>query len=98
MIEGKVITLGGREFVAPPAPFITCRQHQDVFDGKKAPSIYDMADIVFAALKRNYPDLTQDDFETNCLDYGNLQIAFRAVMFIGGVKEQVPGEVDPGSQ
>ena len=93
MIDGQHITLGGREFVAPPVPFASMRRFADVFEGRAAPTASVMADIVFAALKRNYPDLDQKVFEDECLDVGNLNLAFRAVMQASHVKEAAtPGE------
>jgi hypothetical protein len=93
MIDGQHITLGGREFVAPPVPFSCMRRFADVFEGRAAPTASVMADIVFAALKRNYPDLDQKVFEDECLDVGNLNLAFRAVMQASHVKEAAtPGE------
>ena len=93
MIDGKRITLGGREFVAPPVPFSCMRRFADVFEGRAAPTVEVMADIVFAALKRNYPDLDQKVFEEECLDVGNLNRAFMAVMQASNAKEsETPGE------
>jgi hypothetical protein len=93
MIDGKRITLAGREFVAPPVPFSCMRRFADVFEGRASPTVDVMADIVFAALKRNYPDLDQKVFEDECLDVGNLNLAFRAVMQASHVKEAAtPGE------
>ena len=90
MIDGQRITLGGREFVAPPVPFSCMRRFADVFEGRAAPTVEVMADIVFAALKRNYPDLDQKVFEDECLDVGNLNQAFMAVMQASHAKESGP--------
>ena len=99
MIDGKHITLGGREFVAPPVPFSCMRRFADVFEGRASPTVDVMADIVFAALKRNSPDLDQKAFEDECLDVGNLNLAFMAVMQASGGKEDnPPGEAPAGSQ
>ena len=93
MIDGQRITLGGREFVAPPVPFSCMRRFADVFEGRAAPTVEVMADIVFAAMKRNYPDLDQKVFEDECLDVGNLNLAFRAVMQVSSAREgATPGE------
>ena len=93
MIDGKRITLGGREFVAPPVPFSCMRRFADVFEGRTSPTVEVMADIVFAALKRNYPDLDQKVFEDEFLDVGNLNLAFRAVMQVSSAREDAtPGE------
>ena len=93
MIDGKSVTLGGREFIAPPVPFSCMRRFADVFEGRASPTVDVMADIVFAALKRNYPDLDQIAFEDECLDVSNLNLAFMAVMQASNAKENDnPGE------
>lgn len=97
MIEGKEITLGGRKFIAPPAPFACIRKYNDVFSGKQTANLTDMADIVYVALKRNYPDLTQEEFDEKYLDIGNLREAFAAVMLTSGGQESASGEAGPGS-
>lgn len=97
MIDGKKITLGGRDFVAPPAPFGCIRKNKEIFEGSQPATLTIMADVVFASLKRNYPDLTQEEFDENYLDMGNLRGAFRAVMLISGAEEQPSGEGAPGA-
>lgn len=97
MIEGKTITLGGREFIAPPIPFGVFRKYNQQFTSGTPIEVTVMADIVFLALKRNYPDLTQEDFENSYLDIANIRDAFQVVMGISGVEEKAPGEVVPGS-
>lgn len=99
MINGILITLGGREFIAPPVPFSCMRRFADVFEGRASPTVDVMADIVFAALKRNYPDLDQKVFEDECLDVSNLNSAFMAVMQASNAKEHnAPGEALSRSQ
>ena len=99
MIDGKHITLGGREFIAPPVPFSCMRRFAEVFEGRTSPTVEVMADIVFAALKRNYPDLDQKTFEDECLDVANLNLAFMAVMQASSAQEaDHPGEAQAGSQ
>ena len=97
MIEGKAVTLGGREFVVPPVAFAIMRKHADVFNGKTTPDITVMGDIVFSAISRNYPDITQDEFEASYLDIGNMKDAFNAAMRASGA-EAASGEATPGSQ
>ncbi len=99
MIDGKHVTLGDREFIAPPVPFSCMRRFADVFEGRASPTVDVMADIVFAALKRNYPDLDQKAFEDECLDVGNLNLAFMAVMQASNAKESdALGEAQAGSR
>lgn len=97
MINGKTLTLGGRDFVAPPAPFCIMRKYDDVFNGTGVATPLMMADVVLCALQRNYPELTQQEFEASYLDVSNVQESFKAVMNISGVKEQAPGEAQPGN-
>lgn len=94
MIAGKKITLGSTTFEIPPVPFSAMRKHKDVFEGKQTPDITVMADIVYAALLRNYPDLDQAKFE-NDLDITNVTMAFNAAMAISGA-EPATGEAKPG--
>lgn len=96
MIAGKKITLGGREFEAPPVPFAVIRKHIDVFEGRQQPSLLDMGDIIFLALKRNYPELTQEELD-GLLDRANMLEAFNTVMLVSGTQEKLPGEAAPGS-
>jgi hypothetical protein len=97
MVEGKTITLGGREFVLPPIPFGVFRKYKQVFSTGGTIDVDVMADGIFSALKRNYPDITQEDFEDNYLDLGNIRETFRVVMGISGMEEKQPGEANPGS-
>ncbi len=97
MIEGKTITLAGREFIAPPAPFAVMRKYKDVFNGDAVPDMLMMADVVFAALQRNYPELSQAEFEEKYLDVGNISAVFNAIMKSGGVEEIKPGEAAAGN-
>ncbi len=97
MIDGTRIVLGGREFIAPPAPFACLRRHAEVFEGARPATITIMADVVFASLRRNYPDLSQDEFDEKYLDVGNLREAFRTVMLITGAQEKQPGEGLPSA-
>lgn len=97
MIDGKKITLGGREFTVPPAPFVAMRKYKPVFSGEQAPDFEMMGDIVYMALKRNYPELDQAEFEAQCLDVANMRAAFDAVMNTSGMEAREPGEAQPGN-
>ncbi len=92
MIDGKKITLGGREFIMPPAPFGVVRRFKEVFEGREAADVTKMGDIVFAALQRNYPDMSQQEFEDKYLDLGNIRDAFQAIMGASGAEQAEPGE------
>lgn len=96
MIPGKKIILGGKEFELPPAPFSAMRRHADLFNGKSQADPATMGDLVYLALKRNYPDISQEEFEDNHLDLGNMTVAFNIVMNLSGA-EATTGEAHPGN-
>ena len=91
MIEGQKLQLGGREFIAPPAPFMCMRKYADMFNGKAEATAEIMADIILITLQRNYPELTQDELDM-LLDVENMRAAFKVVMRVSGMKDAAPGE------
>ena len=86
MIDGKTINLNGREFLVPPAPLSCVRRYHEVFEGTAPITILIMAEIIHAALKRNYPDLTQDELENDYLNVANMKEAFNIVMNVSGAE------------
>ena len=96
MIPGKKITLGGKVFEIPPAPFAAMRRHADLFNGKTTADTDMMGDLIYSAVKRNYPDLSQEEFEEKHLDLGNMTAAFNIVMNLSGA-EATKGEAQPGN-
>lgn len=96
MINGKAITLGGKEFTIPPVPFTTLRKFSEIFEGREKPSLPQMGEIIYSAVKRNYPDLTQNDFEENYLDISNMGETFVQVMATAGAESKT-GEALPGN-
>ena len=92
MIPGTEITLGERTFSCPPAPFACVRRFNDIFEGRRAPTLLEMADILLAALQRNYPDLTQEELERSCLDVDNFKAAFSLCLRASGAEAVPPGE------
>ena len=98
LIEGVKITLGGREFVAPPLNFKALRKLTPQFSALATmgavPSddqIDVVIDIVLAALNRNYPGLTRDELE-DCLDLANLSLALQAILGASGLEKTTQGE------
>ncbi len=98
MITGQALTLADREFIAPPAPFCVMRKYAAVFNGDEVATPQLMAEVVLTSLQRNYPELTQEEFEAKYLDISNIGEAFKAVMTTSGTKEKTPGEVRPGKK
>jgi hypothetical protein len=86
MTDGKKIMLNGREFIVPPAPLSCVRRYHEVFEGTAPITILIMAEIIHAALKRNYPDLTQDELENEYLDVANMRETFNIVMNVSGAE------------
>ena len=85
MIPGVKITLNGREFVVPPVNRAELKKYAARF---KAAAAGEMSaddqlgffgDLAFDAIRRNYPDLTETDFDA-VLDLVNAPVAFAAVM------------------
>ena len=72
------------------------RRHADLFNGKVQATPEMMADIIYSAVKRNYPDMSRDEFEENHLDLGNMNQAFAIVMNLSGA-EKTEGEALPGN-
>lgn len=97
MIAGKKLTLGDKEFIVPPVPFAAVREHTDIFEGRVQPTTVQMGDIIYAAVHRNYPDMTKDDFEANHLDISNMTEVFTAVMTVSGAEAKPSGEAVPGN-
>ncbi len=97
MIDGKELTLGDQTFVCPPTPFACVRKYEDIFNGKMDATLNQMADILFATLRRNYPDLKQDVFEFQNLDIANFREAFQICLTVNQPRGIEPGEVPPGN-
>lgn len=100
MINGKTITLSGREFVAPPVNWATFKQFKAEFaeiqKGVWVPDFDVMGTIILQALQRNYPELTEAELGS-LLDIGNMGQAFSAVMNASGFEDRAPGEVHAAS-
>ncbi len=86
MVDGKSILLNGREFIVPPAPLSCVRRHHEVFEGAASVTLLIMAEIIHAAMKRNYPELTQEELENEYLDVANMKDVFNTVMNVSGAE------------
>jgi hypothetical protein len=109
MIPGKLINLGGKDYTLPPLNFAGLRKLgpkiQEVGGAYLSGNLFMdvdkvgvVAEIVLAALQRNYPDLTLEEVE-NFLDFANVKEVFPALMGVSGLefKEGHPeGEPAPG--
>jgi hypothetical protein len=108
MIPGVKITLGENDYIVPPLTLGQLRSFKDQFKAveearKHATSIgsdqfFSVVDgslpIILAALRRNYPSLTQVQLE-KVIDLGNFQDVMQAVMAASGLKRVAAGETQP---
>lgn len=95
---GEWVTLGLDEYRVPPLGF---RDLQDLAGDIQAlsrigghPTLEQMrgvARIAHAAIKRNYPAVTEDEV-LDALDLGNYQAVLGAVLKIAGFEQAKPGE------
>jgi hypothetical protein len=101
MIDGVVISMGGKKWLVPPLNLKFLRKNSErlaQYQGVSAasPDSVDMAlEIIQAALSRNYPEITSDVL-LEIVDMGNVQQIMEAIMGISGL-ERVSGEAWKGS-
>lgn len=103
-IPGTQINLGGVDFVMPPLNLDQVQQFSDVIPtlGKKPTLIENINEalpVIFAALSRNYQDLTIEDLRP-LLDLGNFRDACVAVATSSGfvASDKKVGEETPTPQ
>jgi hypothetical protein len=91
VIKGITIELGGVDHIVPPLTLGSLERFQDRLEaftgGMDRESINLMADVAYAALLRNYPDLTREAM-LEMLDLGNTEDVFQAVMDLSGIKRK----------
>jgi hypothetical protein len=89
MISGIEIELGGGTYVVPPLNFRALREHMDAIAGMttgiplSAEQIDRSVAIILAAMKRNYPEMTQDRLE-ELLDMANIKTVLPAILGASG--------------
>lgn len=98
-IPGVVVSMGGEDFEIPPLTLGALESLQKRIENFSlgaldAASLNTVIDAVFAALKRNYPDMTRERV-SDLLDVGNMQAAFEAVMDISGLIRKGQGAEKP---
>jgi hypothetical protein len=97
-IPGVTLNLAGTDWQIPPLRLGDLeRMSKDLaaFDGSTVTgaSVAVVIDATFAALKRNYPDLTRDQV-ADMLDVANMLEVMQAVMDISGMKRK---EIEAGN-
>lgn len=105
MIRGTVIELGDRRWVLPPANVATMEFHAEFFKGAAKGEVDNanaldqlpvIADIVYRALKRNYPDVTPELVKEH-VDLGNMEELMGALFKSSGLTRTLPQE-DPAGE
>ncbi len=107
MIRGTRVTIGGKEYLMPPANWKTLDKHDEFLQRymgavksggveAKRDDMKTMFEIVHEALQRNYPQLAADELKEH-VDFGNLPELFQAAMQTSGFEEGRPGEQMPAN-
>ena len=91
-IKGVTVELNGTEYVIPPIALGALEQLQSdigAFDGnvQDAKQISTVIDCAYAAMRRNYPDMTRGEV-ADLIDIGNMNEVFAAVMDVSGLKRK----------
>lgn len=92
MLKGIIVELGdGQPYTVPPLSLGSLEVLQERLEqftgGTDRQSVALIVDTAFAALKRNYPDLTRKQV-LDLLDVGNMQEVFEACMDVSGLKRK----------
>lgn len=86
-VPGTEMQLGGKARVLAPLNAAALKQFRDriseVFVGS-VPDLELVAQLAFHSLKRNEPEITQDDVD-EMIDYGNVVEVWEALMNISGL-------------
>jgi hypothetical protein len=96
MLEGETIKVGGEDKIVPPLNWKGCKKFYGIIasGGLNSEAGADaMSGLIFAALVRNYPELTQDQME-DMMTPGEVMAALPVVLRISGF---VAGETPGGS-
>jgi len=97
MIDGEKINLGGEEYVVPALNLKQLKRFsprlKDLGGLDEAGMVSLQAEIVHAAITRNYPEIALDQVE-EMLDLRNIAATFQAVMNQSGL-EKAAGETKP---
>jgi hypothetical protein len=100
-IPGIPVPLGGKDYVMPPLALNAVKQLRprlDAFKGTDGDEDIDtVIDAAYAALRRNYPDISRDEVG-DMVDLGNMQEVMEACMDVSGLKRKQleAGELKPG--
>ena len=99
MIEGKIVSMLGKDWVIPPLNFKALRRFREELGTMTAEALAGsgkVVEIIHAAMQRNYPDLTLEQVE-DMVDMGNVMEVTEAVLAISGLVAKQPGEATAAS-
>lgn len=105
LYEGEPIKIKGREYIIPGLSFGQIESMSDTIarvqtkgdsDKLDKETIHDMIEIVSAAMKRNYPELTAAEVK-EMIDTRNIKQIFFAIMGASGFNQvnAIQGEIKP---
>ena len=91
-IKGVTVELNGVDYVIPPIALGALEQLQErivAFNGdiQDVKQISTVIDCAYAAMRRNYPDMTREEV-ADLIDIGNMNEVFTAVMDVSGLKRK----------
>jgi len=91
LIQGVAVTMGRKEWIIPALSLGQIRRLTGKIEGiakhgsmLTEQQVSDVCEIVHAALKRNYPEVTIEDVE-EMVDMGNMRNVIKAVMGQAGL-------------
>lgn len=96
-VDGRPVVLGGVMYIVPPLTLYAVRQFAerlktlDLSGGMDPDKLDLLAQVVHAAVKRNYPDMTYEELLEK-LDLGNVHSVFEAVMGVSGFTPAAGGD------
>ncbi len=97
LLDGVTIRLGRQDYVLPPLNLDALEKHLEMIQGWAVPPdsivqrLGEVATVVHAALKRNYPDLDLSEVKAG-LDLQNFGPIVTALLESSGLAETEPGE------
>jgi len=88
MIDGPVVVLRGESFVVPPLQLRDLRKYMPQIEAmaklKMSETLDLLRDVIYAALKQNYPDLTPERLD-ELLDAKNMNDTLTKVLDASGL-------------
>ena len=99
MVPGVIVRFAnGEEMVVPPLTLGAMEVLQDSlmgYDGSVSrENIATITKATYSALKRNYPEITEDYVRNELLDLGNMLDVMQAVMDVGGLVRKAQEAAD----